>query len=332
MKNSDLAHEFARGATRGSGSNMFCKQNVLYSYGHHFMLAIRRPDKEFILNGETYSKSTSAHQRYTREACDGYTIPFGVLRTALMGGNSDNGSFIERVQKMDIIDSTDDEYRDVPYIDPKTGERKTRQEHMLGAVLFSYQKKYFLSATDSRAKGFRLGYFMVELPKKAASIDEAIKSLRPIGIKDDTPYERQGEFFFVPVEKPPKLYDPDQVYEWIAYNYKLQRTNGHPVRTKEEAASSLNRMIDNHWTRSYDDAWLVHKRPVSDQNNIARYFQTGSQNAHIASELKFDAKKHLYAKGDIVHPEHKRVKLGKIWHRVYVNRAVRNLSSSGRID
>ena len=331
MRNEEVAKRFAQGETHVKGSNMFCEQNVLYSYGHHFMLAIRRPGKEFILNGETYSKSTSRHQSYTRQACGGYTIPFGVLRTALMGGNSDD-SFIERVQKMDIIDSTDDEYRDVPYIDPKTEEYKIRQEHMLGAVLFSYQKKYFLSATDSRAKDFRMGYFMVELPKKVASVDEAIKSLRPIGIKDDTPYERQGEFFFVPVEKPPKLYDPDPVYEWIAYNYKLQRTSGHPVGTKEEATNSLNWMIDNYWTQSYDDAWLVHKRPVPDQNNIARYFQTGSQNAHIASELKFDAKKHLYARGNIVHPEHKRVKLGKIWHRVYVNRAIRSLSSSGRID
>ncbi len=201
IKNEDLARKFAHGATSGTGSNMFIEGNKIYSYGKHFIIGIRRNDYLFVLNGETYSPSTSKQQSYVREICKSQiTIPFDALRQAI--GEWDLEA---HVNEMKIIDQKDVQYREVPYIDPKTDEYKIRMEHMLGAVLFSFRDKYFLSGTDDRAKGFRLGYFMVELPKKVKSIEDAIISLRPRQINENTPHERQGEFFFVPT----KLKDKD---------------------------------------------------------------------------------------------------------------------------
>ena len=338
MKNSELAESFAHGEIKGSASNMFIEGDVMYSYGYHFALAIRKRG-HFVLNGDTYSSSTSTHQTYTREACEpNVTIPFSVLMTALNEHNSNN-ALAEKAQQMKILDTQDDEYRDVPYIDKETGEHKIRQEHMLGAVLFEFEKKYFLSATDSRAKGFRLGYFMVELPKKVTNIDEALKTLMPAGIKNGIPYERQGEFFFVPCyEKTPRLHAPETQYEWMLYNYKthdvISRNESTRLRERfrnEEDAETTRKALESNVYRQNNN-WSVHKRPRNDLMNIAIYFETGSQNSHLADELAMDSKKRLYARGNIIHPEHKRLKLGKVWHRVYVNRAVRSIGASGRID
>lgn len=70
VSNSDLAHKFANGATHGTGSHMFIEDNTIYSYGHHFPIAVvpDRDRKIAYFNKEKYSMSTSHHQSYVRSA------------------------------------------------------------------------------------------------------------------------------------------------------------------------------------------------------------------------------------------------------------------------
>ncbi len=42
LSQSTLIDRFANGAERGSASHMFIEGDVIYSYGHHFALAIRQ--------------------------------------------------------------------------------------------------------------------------------------------------------------------------------------------------------------------------------------------------------------------------------------------------
>ena len=78
-----LIDEFENGAKRGTASSMFIESDTLYSYGHHFPLAIRfekTDGYQFVVNGDRYSVSTSAHQNQ----CFGLgpQIPFSALHAA----------------------------------------------------------------------------------------------------------------------------------------------------------------------------------------------------------------------------------------------------------
>jgi hypothetical protein len=50
------------------GSNVFFRDNVLYSYGFHFPLAIKGIDGMIIVNGDKTSVSTSKHQSILQRA------------------------------------------------------------------------------------------------------------------------------------------------------------------------------------------------------------------------------------------------------------------------
>lgn len=67
--NSEVAHRFATGiGERCTGSHMFFEGNVIYSYGHHFPMAIKW-NGYVLYNDDSYSVSTSKHQGYVLGAC-----------------------------------------------------------------------------------------------------------------------------------------------------------------------------------------------------------------------------------------------------------------------
>ena len=55
-----------------SSGNIFYKERIIYSYGHHFALAIRFDDL-VVFNSKGYSSSTGKHQSHTRDAIDTHT-------------------------------------------------------------------------------------------------------------------------------------------------------------------------------------------------------------------------------------------------------------------
>ena len=68
----DVAHRFATGiGERCNGGNVFFEGNTIYSYGHHFPMAIKFNGK-LLYNDDTYSVSTSKHQGIVRGACRQY--------------------------------------------------------------------------------------------------------------------------------------------------------------------------------------------------------------------------------------------------------------------
>ena len=71
MNNNKIAETFAKGKTSGRGSNMFISGDTIYSYGHHFPIAIRTtPElqraigKKYIFNMNGYSNSTAKHKNH----------------------------------------------------------------------------------------------------------------------------------------------------------------------------------------------------------------------------------------------------------------------------
>jgi hypothetical protein len=67
MTNKQLADAFAKGATKGKGSNLFIEGDTIYSYGQHFPVATRLPSG-FWVTDKKYSQSTSRHVSLVRQA------------------------------------------------------------------------------------------------------------------------------------------------------------------------------------------------------------------------------------------------------------------------
>lgn len=65
-----------------SGSNIFCDDNVIYSHGRHFPLAVYlgRDDVPFIKNSDHYSGSTSCHQNIVAKHCSGLHFSNSTLK------------------------------------------------------------------------------------------------------------------------------------------------------------------------------------------------------------------------------------------------------------
>ena len=68
--NSVVSHNWANQTGKATnGSNFFYEGQLLYSYGHHFVVgAITEDGKTALLNSKTYSNTTSKHQSYARSA------------------------------------------------------------------------------------------------------------------------------------------------------------------------------------------------------------------------------------------------------------------------
>lgn len=69
--NKQLAHVWAQqsqDAGRSNNGNVFFHGPTIYSYGHHFPLAHFFTDNIVLINGDSYSNSTSKHQSYVRQA------------------------------------------------------------------------------------------------------------------------------------------------------------------------------------------------------------------------------------------------------------------------
>lgn len=298
----------------GRASNLFFEDGVLYSYGHHFPLAIplrRNAYKFFVVNGDNYSSSTAAHRGKVFRAIsqEKYAvIPFTALNSMLRDVYSkiiDEYSrsysfrsyfsfslyefYFEKIimNEVVVIDHTADTFEDktVMVRNRDTGEmeEKVITEHLLGSTLFEICGDYYLSSVDPSGKGRGL-YFLTKLPRPADSIEDAYASIKPKGLNGEA-YVRQGEFFFVPQE-----------------------------------GMTKPRGID-----------LEKKVLIENRGRDAERWR------HVATEgFRLDGVQ--YVRGTVRHPEHKMCSLGNVWHRVYeaqgagTHGAIVSWSSGGGFD
>lgn len=69
LSNRKVVENWARGIDSGS-KHVYSEDNFIYSYGSHFVMAIRCKDG-FILNKDRYSQTTSRHQGLVRRSVSG---------------------------------------------------------------------------------------------------------------------------------------------------------------------------------------------------------------------------------------------------------------------
>jgi len=197
MKNFEVAESFYNNRYENcQGSNFFVEDEVLYSCGHHFPVAMYI-GVYVLLNGDAYSPSTSTHQSYIRQVVLKrlqIIIPFSALYRAI--GERSN------YDKIKVIDNTPSTNIPYTYTD-KHGEEKTGYRHTLGGSVFEYEGRYFISGIDET--GVKNLYFLTELVRPVVSFEDALEALKPDVVieaeKNDVEVKRQGEWFFIKLEK-----------------------------------------------------------------------------------------------------------------------------------
>jgi len=190
------------------GANVFFEDNTLYSYGHHFILA-QECKNGYILNGDGYSVSTSKHQSYTRRHApsDSPIIPFSALESLFKSRTKKyNPSTIEELKQIEIIDITEDTYTTVTRQD-KNGDPYEAKVHHLGASLFKYKNKYYISSIDATGKSYNT-FFICTLQGRPETVEEAFRDMaQNLTDKEYKGYlegkiKRQGEYFLIPDNTP----------------------------------------------------------------------------------------------------------------------------------
>jgi hypothetical protein len=302
MNHKTVVQRFSEGKNY-HGSRVFAEGNVLYSYGRHFPLAVRRgePGKEwYLLNGDKYSISTSQHQGITYSVFrNSPRVSFTALSAA--GINYQACKLVDFTKdKTDSADSEDDNFADFKKNMPvgaeyhetkdKEGNITGKWYHRIGGAVLEQNKKYYLCAMDEGS------YFISLLPKRVKTVQEAFDSLKPKIVRDietadfgrntvHIEVKRQGEWFFIPSPA------------------------GISIKEKDfEKSAAL---------------------PSADS----------SSNLHICTRLKKIGKKY-FVKGIVRHrnpqtnrrADHKPVKLGDVIHQAVCNTAKGNWSASGRVD
>jgi len=188
MSNGKIIEKFVKGATKGKACRMFIEGNILYDFGYHFPLLVRRPDG-FLMNADHYSMTTSHHQSICSRHAN-FLIPFSILRSLRL----DHGT-------VKIIDQAKEVWETREYKD-KDGEVKTIEERRPASLVMANPDngKCYLASMDNN------NYFASELPEPAWKIEQAFDSLKPticLNKVEGIDYLRQGEWFFIPVDSKP---------------------------------------------------------------------------------------------------------------------------------
>jgi hypothetical protein len=314
---------------RSGRVNVFCDNNVLYSWGGHFPLAVhvgtdRKGRNVFIKNGDRRSLSTSHHQREVQRRCYGPTVSHSALRAAgidmtrlTLGGSStgpvilcwrkdwtkglyrnETGQFFVRSG-----DGVDTRIEMTPYTPPKLGMWVPHQWqgdegyesgfwHILGATVIEQDGKCFLCSLDEGS------YFVSQLPDRPRSIDHALKMLTPEAVRkaerQGRSVVRQGEWFFI-------------------------RTG-----------------LDDKGLAEQQGITVTQIRRAAKQGALDR--QTDSSNRHVAMLYRNGS---VYAKGRVYHREphsnrltkqHFTLVLGDRWYEVHHNTEIRSWSQGGKFD
>lgn len=294
-------------------------EDAVYSYGNHFPLAMPC-DNGFLLNADRYSSTTSSHQSLTRAVCM-EVCEDNNLRCAVIPFTVLNNADLTPVRKIEIIDKTEENYRDVEYTD-KDGKKRVRQEHLLGGSVIRYSNRYLLSSTDPTAT-WGNGYFLTELTEPVATFEDALESLKPHFVKQvestlensEAPLDlilRQGEWFFVKMDQK-------------AFIKSVKCNKG--IRTMEKIAMRHEYLPSGDSTQPHHRA----TRMIYMGNVQGDYFdRTEKRNVSYRIAPGF------YCRGTIRHDnrEHKMLKLsnGKEWYLAICNRQIRSWSYDGRVD
>jgi|Deesub1362A_J573_1020465.scaffolds.fasta_scaffold00319_28 hypothetical protein len=229
--NADVIELFKKGITNKRSVNVYSEGNVVYSYGPHFPLVVRRDEKSnlkdgkewYLLNGDKYSKTTSTHQSITYSVFHEHPrVSFSAIHAA--GINEQTCELVDFWK--DEFRSTypgDEDFDDFEKTVPVGAELRIRRKedgtiisksyHRIGSVVLRQDGKYFLCSMDEGS------YFVSELPAPVKTVTDAFESLKPDAVRkaeaQRLEIKRQGEWFFIPIEPPSGVHKKDFKSQYV---------------------------------------------------------------------------------------------------------------------
>jgi hypothetical protein len=247
-------------------------------------------------------------------------------------------------------------------------KRQLETRHFVGAMLLSVSRKYFLFDIDRReVEHYRFNPFLTQLPSKATSIREAYELLKPVqvkkALKQGLKVQRQGEWFFIPVSKIPKIPKMGKELEKKLKNYpKLEEydLNNHGfylgiqyhqrsdyVSTFRISKVNLGDMLPKYRkaaldrVRDLNKAILSYKKFLQQKEEFESKFnfyerggnlKAGSNRPNRVEKLLIFNGVH-YVNGNVRHTgrEHEDLHLDK-WHIAVPNTAIQSFTIVGDID
>jgi len=363
-----VADHFARRSSSNDkkGNNVYTgRENThIYSYGPHFVMAYADDERKLVIvNGDRYGVTTSRHQSITRSALRTYlpkdyreiTVPYSVLRSAGVEYQSVDPVAVD----VDFEDARCIKHNEVFYSDEwdtayvRMNEHirengytncETKYEHRLGGSVFRAKMPkyhgsilgtadkngwvYFLSAFDDTHNRNTDGYFVSQLRRPVKTVAEAFDSLKPLEVRKaiaaGLDVKRQGDAFAIPVA-----------------DLKVRKMARSKATLEDHYANAYFDENDKVVTGRY--AWHggTWKYGLVGKTLDVPMFPNWPSNrqSHGASEIAVDRFNRVYARGSMYHrpqfrnPEHIRISLGKVWHRIVQNTAVASWqATTARVD
>jgi len=120
--------------------------------------------------------------------------------------------------------------------------------------------------------------------------------------------------------------------------YVISEAFGNPAQIRhyaypEHAKQDFQKLLDALDLSLFENKTIGWKAKLNCALDILRYYDLsrGEGNPHIATRaiLTDDG---VYIQGTLRHPEHKMIRMGNIWHKVYKNTAVNSWTVDGRVD
>lgn len=346
----EVCKHFARrdSSKNSRGHNVYTghENTEIYSYGSHFVMAYADDEaKVIIINGDRYSHSTTQHQSYLRGALQSHlpknystiTVPFSIAAhgRADIDIRTIRQIAIEPDKETAFCKTHDADFsRDTvrggftawqelqnhrKFFDKNDDPCETHYFHQLGGSVFRARQnykgpyKYFLSGFDETHNTRSDGYFVSMLPHPVKTVDEAFESLKPKEVRDaiaaGLDVKRQGDCFAIPVS-----------------SLNVRKT----LKVKQRAHFVdiiRNRYVGTYPDGDYEDVVVGKELEIP---SVGR--------SHSANQVGFDRFGRVFARGSLIHTpawrnsEHKKIPLGKTWHRIVFNTAKGSWSLGGRVD
>ena len=337
--------------TGSRDSRMFYEGDILYSYGHHFPLAIRLGDEKdrlgrkptpeqekqvwgtprglFLKNGDKYSNTTSGHQSHTQSNCFGPTVSFSALHAA----GFPVYNYPQSIKRHVLVNFVEDDSFSC-FREKETGQlyrtflkggdpsKITRPRQ--GMFMPSFDAVDVLGIPDHKREIWTAGVWHT----LGGALLKWGGSQYLCGMDDDSYFASKltrrhrtvADAFKGLKPKPVKQAEKDgkeivRQGEWFFINTGMS--------DRDMAAMAGCRVKDLNGQRLYPGC----KRRAKEQ---ALPKSSDSSNPHICRQLMYG--RQLYAKGRVRHPEHPMARLGKVWHRVYKNTEEISFSVGGRFD
>lgn len=304
----------------------------LLSY-EHFTLATKLPSGHILINGDTYSNTTTVQQTATRSAVQKSgkpwaIIPFSALQAASVSPR--NITVIEMTADRHVKvwrKMTERQLESLAYYQENDTVRQTESggwelqgtEHFLGETVFSANGRVYVCGLDRNDDIRKRHFFLAQLPesrRKPKTVEEALAMLRPKTVPEGA--LRQGEWFFLPTDQG---FRPDlkkgELLRKARGTWNDTVKFGVPIEHDKGAAlRAVNKSMAHYKTSEQGPEVVV----------------TNRMGRHVATRMYVNG--HVYVQGRVRDQQHSTLVLGdgKTWYRVVKNLATGSWSASGRVD